>query len=563
MIDEHAAVAVHALCARLDGIPLALELAAAQTAMMTPTEIERRLDKQFRLASGGRRTALERHQTLRAAIDWSYELLSPGAQQVLPRCSVCVGGFDLEAATALASGIDAEHGDGFDLLRELVAKSLVERYEVNGATRYRLLEMIRQYAAEQLLSAGDDATARDLHAAHYLARTVELVTEALTVAEYEALETLGLETPNIAAGARWLLAEQRAAEVMAMFAALPFLDWFVLPAITLDELGAIAEETVTQDRTTALDGFGTASMLASFLLYWQGDMERYQRLGDLARSAPDPTASPSSPIYDSVIAMMAGDTEQGAATAARAAEIARAKADPALLAWTLAHYAIMQSTLDYATSDDARSLASSAAEEALALARRQPGTTVCLYPLSAIVQVHHLVDPERSLEAVREIKRIDHSQRKWWLTIARNAAITLPNANAAESLTEWRAVLVDSHEWTRAVPAREQRLCDGRGVRNDLAGVRRRRRRHRRERRHRTGRVLHRAAGAHPARRRTTGACRHRESEGVGHDLQRGDGAPLRGDRRRTRRAELSVTSSLHLHRGGERAGAELARSRP
>ena len=329
-----------------------------------------------------------------------------------------------------------------------MAKSLVERYEVNGATRYRLLEMIRQYAAEQLLSAGDDATARDLHAAHYLARTVELVTEALTVAEYEALETLGLETPNIAAGARWLLAEQRAAEVMAMFAALPFLDWFVLPAITLDELGAIAEETVTQDGATALDGFGTASMLASFLLYWQGDMERYQRLGDLARSAPDPTASPSSPIYDSVIAMMAGDTEQGAATAARAAEIARAKADPALLAWTLAHYTIMQSTLDYATSDDARSLASSAAEEALALARRQPGTTVCLYPLSAIVQVHHLVDPERSLEAVREIKRIDHSQRKWWLTIARNAAITLPNANAAESLTEWRAVLVDSHEWS-------------------------------------------------------------------------------------------------------------------
>ncbi len=150
-LDDRNATAIHSLCSRLDGIPLAIELAAAQTALMTPAEIERRVDRQFTTVTGGRRGAFERHQTLRAAIDWSYDLLTPSAQALLQRLSVCVGGFDLDAAVAMVEGID---DDGFDLLRELVAKSLVERYEVNANTRYRLLEMIRQHAAERLDDVG-------------------------------------------------------------------------------------------------------------------------------------------------------------------------------------------------------------------------------------------------------------------------------------------------------------------------------------------------------------------------------------------------------------------------
>ena len=452
VLDVRGAVAVHALCARLDGIPLALELAAAQTAMMTPAEIERRLDKQFRLASGGRHAALERHQTLRAAIDWSYELLSPGARRLLARLSVCVGGFDLDAAMAIASGIDTESGDGFDLLRELAAKSLIERHEVHGATRYRLLEMIRQYAAEQLSGSGDAETSRDLHAAHYLQRTVELVTEARTDAEYDALETLGLETPNIAAAARWLLAEGRGVDVLAMFGELPFLDWFAFPAIALDELGAIAEEAVSQEGAATLDGFGTACMLASFPLFVRGDMDRYQRLGDLARAAPRPMTSPASPVYDSVIAMLAGEPERAAAMAAHAVEIARATGDPALLAWTLAHYSVLQTSVDHFTAEG-ESPAVAAAEEAITLARRQPGSVVCLYPLAAMVQANIVADPERAREAARETRRLDHTQRRWWVTIARNAAITrapgssLSGTSVGDDLAEWRAVLTDAHEW--------------------------------------------------------------------------------------------------------------------
>ena len=103
-LDGPTATAVYDLCVRLDGIPLAIELAAARTAMMTPAEIVARLDRQFQLLTGGRRTRLERHQTLRAAIDWSYDLLDDDERGLLNRLSVCVGGFDLDAASAIAAG---------------------------------------------------------------------------------------------------------------------------------------------------------------------------------------------------------------------------------------------------------------------------------------------------------------------------------------------------------------------------------------------------------------------------------------------------------------------------
>ena len=239
-LDDTNAQAVHDLCVRLDGIPLAIELAAARTKMMTPSEILTRLDQQFRLLTGGRRTSLERHQTLRAAIDWSYDLLTDDERALLSRLSVCVGGFDLDAAVALAAGAGADEFDAFELLASLVAKSLVERNERDGVTRYRLLEMIRQYAAEQLTATDAAETARDDHARHYLALANALLGDVSTAADYEALERLDTETPNIAAAGRWLLATDRVAELVAFFGDLPFADWFALPVATPDELGAIA-----------------------------------------------------------------------------------------------------------------------------------------------------------------------------------------------------------------------------------------------------------------------------------------------------------------------------------
>ena len=154
------AAAVAQICARLDGIPLAIELAAARVQAMTPAEIAARLDDQFRLLSSGRRTAVERHQTLRRAIDWSYDLLGDDERTVLQRLSVFAGGCTLDAAEAVAAGDDVDALDVLDHLATLVRRSLVVADQVGEETRYRLLETIRQYAQDRLEDVGRDRRSR-------------------------------------------------------------------------------------------------------------------------------------------------------------------------------------------------------------------------------------------------------------------------------------------------------------------------------------------------------------------------------------------------------------------
>jgi hypothetical protein len=168
LIDENAA-AVGQVCRRLDGVPLAIELAAARVPAMTPAELAERLDRRFQVLAGGRRGAVERHQTLRAAIDWSYELLSESEQRLLARLAVFVGGCTLDAAEAVcgADGIDRDLV--FESLARLVAGSLVVAEDHGSQTRYRLLETIRQYGEERLDDTGEADTLRSRHACHYAA----------------------------------------------------------------------------------------------------------------------------------------------------------------------------------------------------------------------------------------------------------------------------------------------------------------------------------------------------------------------------------------------------------
>ncbi len=156
--------AVAQICGRLDGIPLAIELAAARVRMMTPGEIAERLDERFRLLTGGARTAVERHQTLQQAVDWSYDLLAPREQDLLNRLGVFAGGFTLDAAESVAAGDGIETFDVLDGLGQLVDKSLVVADATPSGTRYRLLETIRQYALERLDDAGETDTVRRRHA---------------------------------------------------------------------------------------------------------------------------------------------------------------------------------------------------------------------------------------------------------------------------------------------------------------------------------------------------------------------------------------------------------------
>jgi predicted ATPase/class 3 adenylate cyclase/DNA-binding CsgD family transcriptional regulator len=162
------APALAQVCHHLDGIPLAIELAAAKIRVLSVEQIAKRLDDRFRLLAGGSRTALERHQTLRAAIDWSYNLLSHDEQGLLQRLSVFVGGWTLEAAESVCEGGAIESEDVLNLLEQLVNKSLVVTEEVRQEVRYHMLETIRQYAHEKLLGAGEGDTLRDKHLAYFV-----------------------------------------------------------------------------------------------------------------------------------------------------------------------------------------------------------------------------------------------------------------------------------------------------------------------------------------------------------------------------------------------------------
>jgi len=169
-VTESNAAAIAQICHRLDGIPLAIELAAARVKMLKAEQIAARLDDRFKLLTSGSRTALPRQQTLRAAIDWSYDLLNATERAVMRRLSVCVGGWTLEAAEAIATGEGVTGDSIFDVLDSLLNKSMiVVDYDLDQTARYRFLETMRDYAQEKLRQANELESSQHRHLDFYLA----------------------------------------------------------------------------------------------------------------------------------------------------------------------------------------------------------------------------------------------------------------------------------------------------------------------------------------------------------------------------------------------------------
>jgi len=197
------AMAVAQVCGRLDGIPLAIELAAALVKALSVEQIAARLDDRFRLLTGGSRTALPRHQTLQGTMDWSYDLLAEKERALLRRLSVFAGGFTLEAAEVVGSGAGLDEAEVLTLLTHLVDKSLVFREEQDGEDRYRLLETVRQYARNKLLDSGELAEIRKQHAFFFLALAEEAEPH-LTAADQETwAKRLDAEHDNLRAALEW------------------------------------------------------------------------------------------------------------------------------------------------------------------------------------------------------------------------------------------------------------------------------------------------------------------------------------------------------------------------
>jgi non-specific serine/threonine protein kinase len=225
-LTERNTAAVVQICRRLDGIPLALELAAAQVVALTPAQVLDRLDQSFRLLTGGSRVALPRQQTLEAALDWSYDLLGAREQRVFERLAVFAGDWTLEAAEAVCADADGiVVDDVLEFLVHLVRKSLVLTPEAeDGIQRYRLLDVVRDYARRKLATRGaTEVTAvRERHAAFYLAEVERLYPDmwrygtviwgSADVHARALPERMGQMQDNLRVALSWLLAERRVAD---------------------------------------------------------------------------------------------------------------------------------------------------------------------------------------------------------------------------------------------------------------------------------------------------------------------------------------------------------------
>jgi predicted ATPase len=204
-LNRENASAVAEICARLDGLPLAIELAAARVKVLSPSSMLTRLASRLRLLTGGSQDLPQRQQTLRAAIDWGYDLLTAPEQKLFRRLSVFVGGCNLESVEAVCDtkgDLDLELLDG---MASMVDKSLVQQVEQGkGESRFVMLETLREYALEKLEVSGEAALTKRAHAAYYLVLAEENATESSEAAGAEWLEQLGLEHDNFRAGLEWL-----------------------------------------------------------------------------------------------------------------------------------------------------------------------------------------------------------------------------------------------------------------------------------------------------------------------------------------------------------------------
>ncbi len=362
VLDDAAAPFVATICRRLDGIPLALELAAARLSSMSLRHLSERLDQRFRLLTGGSRNALPRQQTLQATVDWSFDLLSPAEREAMRRLSVFAGGFELEAAEAICAADEIDVIDVLDLLGSLVDKSLVlaERTkadartlearpgEAGEAVRYRLLETVRQYAAQELFkSAGeaDLAAIRDRHAAFYL-RIAEEAGPALTGRRQGYwLRRLDADWDNLRAVFGYLASGDRREEIMRLGVALRRFAISRAQPDVLSYLRAAIDEQEPAVSELGASALVTTSALLGLLL--QADPRARIAARDYAeRGLAMAEVLGDRPVQALALGQLSelifadGDLDRVRALAGQAVEIARTTGDRQLLGEMLKRLAV-------------------------------------------------------------------------------------------------------------------------------------------------------------------------------------------------------------------------------
>jgi predicted ATPase len=425
-VDQATAAPVAQICVRLDGIPLAIELAAARVPTLHPVDLARRLDRRFRLLTGGDRLAVERHQTLRAAIDWSYDLCSLPEQRLLARLSVFAGGCTLEAVEAVCAGDPIDPEDVVGALANLVARSLVVADHTGLDARYLLLETIRQYGEERLAEAGETEFVRARHADHHVAFLARCACELSGPQELAWVARLAAEYDNYQVAMNFALQNGDVERAMALLGDLP--PWIHL----FSELIVVDPEPVLAlPGATDHPGSSRALAYAALRAYEVNDYRRASELVDRSDTAErrlgtGPNSGDVEALRQAILGIMVantGDVRRGADLQFQAAETARSSGQLSLAAWLAGGAAQYLSWIDPDGAEHA-------ASEGLTWARQSGSPFAITLNLGALALALADSNPDRARQLLAEASSF--GLESFWLVTA---------CTVAARLSDWSLVL--------------------------------------------------------------------------------------------------------------------------
>ena len=379
------------ICRQLDGIPLAIELAAARLKVLSIEQINERLDDRFRLLRRTDRTPIGRQRTLEATVDWSYDLLAEAERQLLRRLSAFAGGWTLEAAEHVCAGDGIDREDVLDLMTRLVDKSLVMvDGNADGGRRYRCLETVRHYARERLEQSGESDAVRARHFELFIELARRTEPELTRAAQLAWLDGLQLEHDNLRGALEWRLAcDHPATDSLELAAAL---HWFWMKRGYLAEGEQWLERALARDPRASPARRAQALMALGCIVFFQGDFARAERLLEesaaLARQADEPSIVALALGLETMAAAERGDRALATRCAGESRAAGLAAGEPWLECFSLTYLAY--EALYAGDFDRAGELH----ERALALCRAQGelwGIAIVLFDLALlrVVQLRH------------------------------------------------------------------------------------------------------------------------------------------------------------------------------
>jgi predicted ATPase/class 3 adenylate cyclase len=446
-LDAPQTAAVVEVCRRLDGVPLAIELAAARVAVMSPQEIGMHLDERFRLLTGGRRTAVERHQTLRATVEWSHSLLTETEQRLFARLGCFTGTFSGTAAKAVVSGEGVDEWEVLDAIASLVSKSMlvVDHVTDEGVTRYAMLETLRAYARERLDASGEADQWRRRHARYYAAFAEEAGRGLITADESIWWPRVRAELDNLRAAVNWALDATEnddlecGMRIVGSMASIMNMDLTSGVGVWATKAAPRVDHTTPGLRTAIL---GSAAFQATF----SGDLQRALELAQQALADGIPPSCPASylPFVARAVALMSDQPAALETVLEGLDELEAAGVDDFSIAAAHAMASIAAANAQDLTAARAH------AEDTVRIGRQTGNPTTLAIACFTLGEALALTDPEAALATFEES-----------LTVTRNGASGIVFSPALAQIGRLKAQAGDAAGATAALREAVVQAHDG------------------------------------------------------------------------------------------------------